>query len=60
MRDAQVVRLGGWRGMLGELPPSTKPMERYGRVALSILVALEIPEYIRDNRQRKAGIYSQG
>ena len=31
--------------MLGELPPSTKPMERYGRVALAILVALEIPEY---------------
>ena len=45
MRKAQVVRLRRvWRGMLGELPPSTKPMERYGRVALSILVALEIPE----------------
>ena len=40
----RLCAFGGWRGMLGELPPSTKPMERYGRVALAILVALEIPE----------------
>ena len=41
----RLCAFGEWRGMLGELPPSTKPMERYGRVALSILVAIEIPEY---------------
>ena len=42
--DAPMALWDIGRRILGELPPSTKPMERYGRVALAILVAIEIPE----------------